>query len=61
SGTSVAASLTAAAAALLYQKKPGLLPEDVRSILKRLCVSINELKAAQGAGIIDIKKIEEFE
>ena len=60
SGTSVAASITAAAAVLLYQKKPNLSPEDMKSILKRLCTSINELKSAQGAGMIDIKKIEEI-
>lgn len=61
SGTSVAASLTAAAAVLLYQKKPALSPEDMKGMLKRFCISINELKTAQGAGMIDIKKIEEFE
>lgn len=61
SGTSVAASLTAAAAVLMYQKKPGLSTDDMKGVLKRLCYSINELKNAQGAGMIDIKKIEEFE
>lgn len=61
SGTSVAASMTAAAAVLLYQKKPNLSPEDLKGALKRFCTSINELKTAQGVGIIDIKKIEEFE
>jgi serine protease AprX len=61
SGTSVAASMTAAAAVLLCQKKPNLTPEDIKSILKRFCISINELKNAQGAGMIDMKKIEEFE
>jgi len=60
SGTSVSASLAAAAAVLLYQKKPELSPEDIRSMLKRFCTSINELKTAQGAGMIDMKKIEEF-
>lgn len=61
SGTSVAASLTAAAAVLVYQKKPGLSPDDIKGLLKKLCVSINELKTAQGAGVIDIKKIEELQ
>lgn len=61
SGTSVAASLTAAAAVLLCQKKPNLSPEDMKGILKRFCTSINELKYAQGSGMIDTKKIEEFE
>jgi serine protease AprX len=61
SGTSVAASLTAAAAVLLYQKKPALTPEDVKGMLKRFCTSINELKNAQGVGMIDLKKLEEFD
>jgi len=46
---------------LLCQKKPALSPDDLKGILKRLCTSINELKAAQGAGMIDVKKIEEFQ
>lgn len=61
SGTSVSASLTAAAAVLLCQKKPTLSPDDLKGVLKRFCTSINELKYAQGAGMIDIKKLEEFE
>ncbi|MGE5632929.1 MAG: S8 family serine peptidase [Caulobacteraceae bacterium] len=61
SGSSVSASHAAAAASLLYQKKGSLSPDDVKSILKACCISINELKTAQGGGIIDIKKIEEFE
>ncbi|HYF82230.1 MAG TPA: S8 family serine peptidase [Clostridia bacterium] len=61
SGTSVAASMTAAAAVLLCQKKPNLSPEDLRGALKRFCTSINELKTAQGLGMIDMKKLEEFE
>lgn len=61
SGTSVAACLTAAAAVLLCEKKPKLSPEDMKGVLKRFCISVNELKTAQGAGIIDMKKIEEYE
>lgn len=61
SGTSIAASLAAAAAVLLCQKKPNLSPDDMKSVLKRFCTSINELKTAQGAGMIDLKKVEEFE
>lgn len=60
SGTSAAASLTASAAVLLCQKKPELSPANIKSLLNRFCTSLNELKTAQGAGIIDIKKIEEF-
>ncbi len=61
SGTSVTASMTAAAAVLLCQKKPNLSPEDLKGVLKRFCTSINELKTAQGVGMIEIEKIEEFE
>lgn len=61
SGTSVAASMAAAAAVLLCQKKPNLSPEDIKGMLKRFCISLNELKTAQGVGMIDIKKLEEFE
>lgn len=60
SGTSVAASLAAASAVLLCQKKPELSPANIKCLLSRFCTSINELKTAQGAGIIDIKKIEEY-
>lgn len=60
SGTSVSASLAAAAAVLLCQKRPYLTPEDMKGVLKRLCTSINELKTIQGVGVIDIKKIEDF-
>ena len=61
SGTSVAASMTAAVAVLLCQKKPALSPEDMKGMIKRFCFSINEPKTAQGVGMIDIKTIEEFE
>lgn len=61
SGTSFAASMTAAAAVLLCQKKPTLSPDDIRGILKRFSTSINELKTCQGVGMIDMKKLEEFE
>ncbi len=60
SGTSISASLSAAAAALIFQKNSSLTPEDVKSILKTCAISINELKIVQGAGMIDIKKLEEL-
>lgn len=60
SGTSVSASLTAAAAALVLQRNSSLEPDDVRSILRACCFSLNELKIVQGAGMIDIKKLEEL-
>lgn len=59
SGTSIAASYTAAAAALVYQKLGNLSPDDVKSVLKACTVSINEVKNIQGTGIINIKKLED--
>ena len=59
-GTSIAASFTAAAAALVYQKFENLKPDDVKSVLKVCTVSINEMRNVQGFGIINIKKLEEI-
>jgi serine protease AprX len=60
-GTSIAASYTAAAAALVYQKLGNLKsPDDVKSVLKVCTVSINEVRSVQGFGIINIKKLEEI-
>lgn len=58
-GTSISASLTAAAAALVYQKLGNLSPDDVKSVLKTCTVSINEVRNVQGFGIINIKKLED--
>lgn len=60
SGTSLAASFTAAAAALVYQKLGNLSPDDVKSVLKACTVSINEIRNVQGAGLINIKKLEDI-
>ena len=60
SGTSIAASFTAAAAALVYQKLGNLRPDDIKSVLKACTVSINEVRNVQGFGIINIKKLEEI-
>jgi serine protease AprX len=61
SGSSISASLTAAAAALAYQKLSHLKPDDIKSVLKACAVSINEVRNVQGAGIINIKKLEDIE
>lgn len=58
-GTSISASFTAAAAALVYQKLGNLNPDDVKSVLKTCTVSINEVRNVQGFGIINIKKLED--
>jgi serine protease AprX len=59
-GTSIAASFTAAAAALAYQKLGNLSPDDIKSVLKACTISINEVRNIQGFGIINIKKLEEI-
>ena len=60
SGSSISASLTAAAAALAYQKLAHLKPDDIRSVLKTCAISINEVRNVQGAGIINVKKLEDI-
>lgn len=60
SGTSVSASLCASITALIYQINPAFSPDDIKSILKTCSTSLNELKYSQGAGIIQIKRLEEL-
>lgn len=57
-GTSVAAALTGAACAILYEKREIKSPDEAKSILKKCTTSLNLLKNIQGNGIIDISKIE---
>lgn len=58
-GTSASASLAAGFAALLYEKKPDISPDDAKSLLKLCTSSLSELKQAQGKGYINMRKIEE--
>lgn len=60
-GTAASASIAAGYAALLYEKKRDLAPDDAKSLLKLCTVSLGEIKHAQGKGYIDISKIEEIE
>jgi len=59
-GTAASASLAAGCAAMVYEKKNDLSPDDAKSLLKLCAVSLGELKQSQGRGYIDIKKIEEI-
>lgn len=59
-GTAASASLAAGCAAMVYEKKNNLSPDDAKSLLKLCATSLGELKQAQGRGYIDIKKIEEI-
>jgi serine protease AprX len=55
SGTSQAAAVTAGAAALLLQAKPGLTPDAVKALLRTTATPIvNDDARAQGAGRIDV-------
>ena len=54
SGSSEAAALTSGAAALILQKRPGLTPGQVKSILTQTAVPIPGVSVrAQGAGILE--------
>jgi len=59
-GTAASASLAAGFAALVYEKKKDISPDDVKSLLKLCTTSLGELKHAQGKGYMNIKKIEEL-
>lgn len=59
-GTAASASLAAGCAAMVYEKKKDISPDDAKSLLKLCAVSLGELKHAQGRGYIDVKKIEEI-
>lgn len=59
-GTSASASMVAGVAAMLYEKKPQLSPDDAKSLLKVCCASFGALKQSQGKGYIKLEKIEEL-
>ncbi|NLM43633.1 MAG: S8 family serine peptidase [Clostridiales bacterium] len=60
-GTAASASTAAGYAAMLYEKKRDISPDDAKSLFKLCTVSLGEIKQAQGKGYIDINKIEEIE
>ncbi|WDV45849.1 S8 family peptidase [Clostridiaceae bacterium M8S5] len=57
SGTSMAAPVVAGACALIYQKEGHLSPQKIKSMLKYSCVSLNDNRDNQGAGLINLKKL----
>jgi len=61
SGTSMAAPIVAAAAALLYEKEPNLSPGQVKSRIVGSAISIDRNRNAQGAGIIHIDSLLQVE
>ncbi|HHY91204.1 MAG TPA: S8 family serine peptidase, partial [Clostridiales bacterium] len=60
SGTSMATPMVAGAAALLYEKYPNLSPSEVRSRIIRTAIPIQGNRFAQGAGILNIQGMINF-
>ena len=56
SGTSMSTPIISGAISLLLQKKPNLLPNEVKLILKNSTLNLNYSPNQQGWGLIDIKK-----
>lgn len=57
SGTSISCALICGFAALLLEKNPALLPQDLKSILCLSTISIGESKYAQGSGLFIFDKL----
>lgn len=56
-GSSVSSAVTAGCIALLLEKNPDLVCNDLKGILKLSCQTINEVKTSQGYGVINLKKL----
>ncbi len=61
SGTSMSTPMITGAIALLLEKYPSMLPNDIKYALKRCAVDLNYPHNRQGWGIIDIEKLIEEE
>jgi serine protease AprX len=59
SGTSAACATVAGIAALLLEKHGDLTPDEVKSLLRHSCRSLNLLKEQQGFGLTDINRLLE--
>jgi serine protease AprX len=59
SGTSAACAATAGITALLLEKHGDLTPDEVKSLLRHSCRSLNLLKEQQGFGLININRLLE--
>lgn len=57
SGTSIACALISAACAIIYEKKPELKPQDLKSVLRLSTISMGENKYAQGTGLFIFDKL----
>ncbi len=59
SGTSAACATVAGITALLLEKHGDLTPDEVKSLLRHSCKSLNLLKEQQGFGLININRLLE--
>lgn len=57
SGTSMATPIVSGGCALLHQKYGNLSPAQVKSMLKKCCISIIQSANDQGSGIINLKNL----
>lgn len=57
SGTSMSTPIVTGSIALLLEKYPSLLPDDVKLMIKLCCKKLNLPKNQQGWGIIDVNKL----
>ncbi|KPU42854.1 serine protease AprX [Oxobacter pfennigii] len=56
-GTSASAAVATGCIALYLEKSPNLTSKDLKGILKLSCQTINDMKNAQGYGVINMKKL----
>lgn len=57
SGTSMATPIVGGAAALLYEKNPGLSPSQVKTKIVRSAIHIDGNRFSEGSGLINIKNM----
>lgn len=58
-GSSVSAAVAAGCIALFLEKSPTISVKDIKGVLKLSCQTLNEVKNAQGYGVINLKKLLE--
>lgn len=57
SGTSMASPVVAGACALLCERESNLSPQKIKSMLKYSCISLNDNRDNQGAGLINLQNL----
>ncbi len=61
SGTSMATPIVSGSVALLLQKYPDLLPDDIKYMLKKCATNLNHPPNRQGWGLIDLNNLLQME